>query len=158
MLANSYIFIGLLSVLFFFKRTRYAASIYLTPYLFYLYCMGHGLIPDEYYHASSATFNLFIFVFLIKSYRPETIHDIFNWHKYNINEKVGLLSALLVVINFVGYCRYENGDLATIYNSDYLFIVSVQIGLLYIRNMIDAWNDRSADQRAMVHLNNSDNY
>ena len=156
MLIHDYIFIGLLSVLFIFKRTRYASFVYLVPYIIYLYLYSKGFIPDNMYHSISATFNTFIGVLLFKDYEYTGFNNLFNLHKYKVNQKVGLLSFLLVFVNLVGYWRYENDFVATIYNSDYRFIVAVQISLLYIGNMINAWVDRRNNQRALVRLTDID--
>lgn len=155
-MSHHLIFIGLLSVLFLFKRTRYASFVYLVPYIVYLCLYSKGLIPDSRYHAISATLNTFIFILLFRGYEYTGINNIFNLHKYSINQKVGLLSFSLVFVNLIGYWRYENGLIATIYNSDYRFIVSVQIFLLYIGNMKDAWVDRRDHQRALVRLTDID--
>lgn len=153
------IFIGLLSALLLPKRTRYASSIYLVPYVPYLFFKSYILteIP-QYYHAISATLNLFIFIFLLIDYKANEFSDLFNWHKYTVNQKVGLLSFLLMFVNLIGWMRYENGFTATIYNSDYRFIVAVQISLLYIGNMIDAWADRGNQKRDLVRLINCDSF
>lgn len=150
------IFIGLLSVLFLFKKTRYASSVYLVPYITYLYLYSKGFIPDSQYHVISATFNTFIFVCLFKGYKYTGLNNIFNLYKYTVNQKVGLLSFLLVFVNLLGWMRYENGFNATIYNSDYRFIVAIQISLLYIGNMINALVDRRDHKRAMVRLTDID--
>ena len=150
------IFIGLLSVLFLFKRTRYASLTYLVPYVIYLYAFINGWIPDSHYHVTSATLNTFIFVCMFKGFKYPGLDNIFNLHKYTINQIVGFLSFLLVFINLVGWMRYENGFSATIYNNDYRFIVAVQIALLFIGNMINAWVDRRDHKLALVRITDSD--
>ena len=153
-MSREFIVIGLLSVLFLFKRTRYASFIYLVAFVSYYFSYSKGLIPDEYYFEVSATINTFIFLALFKGYKCSSINDIFTLQKYNTNQKVGLLSVLLVVINFVGFCRYNHNDVfdPSIYNSDYRFIEAVQISLLYVGNMFNAWMDRRDYKRAMVRL------
>jgi len=153
---HHFIFIGMLLVLLLFKRSRYASFVYLVPYVIYFYLYLKGLIPDNFYHSISATFNTFIGILLFKGYEYTGFNNIFNLHKYKVNQKVGLLSFLLVFINLVGYWKYEHGFGATIYNSDYRFIVAVQISLLYIGNMINAWVDRRNNQRSMVRLTDID--
>ncbi|HHZ71179.1 MAG TPA: hypothetical protein EYN54_13080 [Methylococcaceae bacterium] len=156
---HHWLFMGLFSALFLFKRTRYASVVYVVPYVLYLSAHSNLLIPDDYYHAISATLNLFIFVALFVGYKCDSINDIFNLHKYNINQKVGLLSVLLVFINLVGYWKYYHGATdAIVYNSDYRFIVAVQLFLLYIGNMNNAWVDRRADKLSMVRLHNYDDF
>lgn len=156
MLTHDFIFIGLLSVLFLFKRTRYASLVYLSAYVFYSCTFPH--ISSNYYHATSATINLFIFMLLFKDYKLTNLNDIFNLNNYTINQKVGLLSLLLILVNFLGCIKYQSGLSSTIYNSDYRFIVIVQISLLYIGNMIDAWVDRRDHQHFMVQLNSDDSF
>lgn len=149
------VFIGLLSALLLPKRTRYASFVYLVPYIIYLLLYHKGLIPDSYYFAVSATLNTIIFLALFKGYKLTSINDIFNLNKYTINQKVGLLSVLLVLINFVGYCRWYygvEGFQSTIYDSDYRFIVGIQISLLYIGNMIDAFVDRRDHKLALLRF------
>lgn len=150
MSVHHYLFIGLLSVLFLFRRTRYASFVYLVPYFIYLYAYANGWIPEGRYHAISATLNTFIGVLLFKGYEYNGLGKVLNLHKYNVNQKVGLLSFLLVFVNLIGYWRYENNLDATIYNSDYRFIVAIQISLLYIGNMINAWVDRRDHKLALV--------
>lgn len=122
----------------------------------YVSAYSKGLIPSDYYFAASATFNLPIILLLFKDYKLTKINDIFDLNKYTVNQLVGLLSIALVFVNFTGWIRYGHKMDATIYNSDYLFIVSAQISLLYIGNMINAWVDRRDDKRALVRLNSSD--
>lgn len=156
MLNHEIIIIGLLSVLFLFKRSRYASVVYLIPYIIYVSAYSKGWIPNDYYFAASATFNLPIILLLFKDYKFTKINDIFDLNKYTINQLVGLLSIALVFINFTGWVRYVHRIDATIYNSDYMFIVSVQVSLLYIGNMFNAWVDRRNDKRALVYLNSCD--
>lgn len=157
MSSHHYVFIGLLSVLFFFKRTRYASSVYLVAYLLYLYALTNGMIPDAHYHVISSTLNAFIFISLFVGYEYKGLNSIFNLHNYSINQLVGILSILLVVINLVGWVRYSKdvSSSPTVYNSDYRFIVGLQITLLYIGNMINAWVDRRDHKLVMVFLTDS---
>jgi len=73
MLFHDYIFIGLLLVLFLFKRTRYASFVYLVAYLFYWVISDH--VPPNRYHVISASINLLIFMALFKSYKFNKIED-----------------------------------------------------------------------------------
>lgn len=157
-MSHHFIFIGLLSVLFLFKRTRYASFVYLVPYFAYMILQSNGWIPDGYYFSISAGLNTVICIALFKGYKFESINDIFNLNKYNINQKVGLLSILLIAINYVGYGRWVNSPILdlTVYQSDYRFIQSVQILLLYIGNMINAWADRRDHKLALVCMADTD--
>lgn len=144
MLSHEWIVISLLAVLWLFKRTRYAATVYLVPYGLYLVAYSSLIISDKYYFSVSAGLNTVICFALFWGYKFNSISDIFKVHKYNINQVVGLLSVLLIAINCVGYWRwYNNVDIeSVIYNSDYRFIVAVQVTLLYMGNLYNAWVDR----------------
>lgn len=123
-----------------------------------MYLKSNGWISDGYYFSVSATLNAFICVALFKGYKFQSINDIFDINKYNINQKVGLLSLLLIVINYVGYGRWVNSPVldSTVYISDYRFIQTVQILLLYIGNMSNAWADRRDYKLALVRMADPD--
>jgi len=93
---------------------------------------------------------------LFKDYKFTTINDIFNLNKYTINQLVGLLSVSLVLINMVGYLRYHHGYDAELYNGAYRIVVALQISLLYIGNMINAWMDRK-EHKSYLFSNPDDN-
>ena len=95
---------------------------------------------------------------LFRDYKYKGLDNIFNFHNYNINQLVGVLSLLLIFVNLSGYCYWvKDYNLPpTIYNSDYRFIVAVQITLLYIGNMLNAWADRADYKRAMVRFTHYD--
>ena len=156
MLLHDAIFIGLLSVLFLFKRSRYASFVYLVAYSLYLTIFDY--VPSNYYHATSATINFFIFKALFKGDKFKTLSSLLSWRNYRVNHIVGLLSLCLIFVNLVGYIDYMNYSPATEYNENYRFIVAVQIFLLYIGNMLYAYVDRRDHKRALVWLNNPDSF
>ena len=144
MVFYDFIFIGLLIALLRFKDSRFAASVILSAYL--VYSVVYPYFPDNYYHALSATVNLFISVAL------------FNRHIIFKIPVISLLSILLIFINFRGYINYKNELPATEYNESYLFIFSLEILILFTRMLINAYIDRRDYKRALVQLVNFDSY
>ena len=156
MLLYDFIFVGLLTALLFFKRSRYASFVYLVAYSLYLAVIDY--IPSDYYHATSATLNLFILIALFKDNKFNTLSSLLSWRNYRVNHIVGMLSGLLILINLIGYIDYMNYLPPTEYNNSYNLIVAIQIFILYIGNMLHAYVARYNHKRALVWFNNPDSF
>ena len=137
---HNLIFIGLLSTLCFFNKSRYAAIFYLIA--FAIYVNFYWVIPKQYYYLLSATTDTFVFIFLFNERKFKKITKLLKTEPYKINKPVALLSAPLVLLNFIAYHYHVNEVFPEFYKPIYIMIVSVQIALLFLGIIINAYIDR----------------
>ena len=130
---SDYIILGCFLALIIPKRTRFAATTILVGYAVYITAIM--VLPDAYYYHGAALLNLMLGYILLARYKL-----------------VALCSFSLILVNFIGFIRYENYQEPALYNATSSIVIALQVALLCIRILSDGYRFGEAWRCAMVFL------